>query len=167
MPNYCQRTRSYANLYRLQFCTNSDEHTVYDPAEACYRCKRCGERTIQCTSCLARVHWMESPCPQCGTDLSHRWGKANPASSPSEARPSTPGSGHSSRGTSKASSSLAYVNSLEGAIIEFFRLLPFEAAKAAYRLAIKELHPDKGGDPVKAARLNAAWQRIESEIFKL
>jgi curved DNA-binding protein CbpA len=50
--------------------------------------------------------------------------------------------------------------------MEFFRLLPFEAAKAAYRLAIQELHPDRGGDPIKAARLNAAWQWIESEIFK-
>src|SRR5256885_910956 len=65
-----------------------------------------------------------------------------------------------------ASSALVSPNSLEDAIIEFFRLLPFEAAKAAYRLAIQELHPDRGGDPVKAARLNAAWQRIESEIFK-
>jgi hypothetical protein len=170
MPNYCQRTRSYANLYRLQFCQARDEHTVYDPADACSRCKRCGERAIQCSVCLTLAHWGESPCPHCGTDIGHRWDRANTASSPGEARPATPGNGHSSRGTSKVSSNPAPapapVHSLEDAIIEFFGLLPFEAAKGAYRLAIKELHPDKGGDPVKAARLNATWQRIESEIFK-
>ncbi len=166
MPNYCQRTRSYANLYRLQFCQARDEQTVYDPAEACARCKRCGERAIQCSACFTLAHWGESPCPHCGTDLSHRWGKANTASPPSEARPATPGNGHGSRSVSNASSAPVSLNSLEDAIIEFFRLLPFEAAKAAYRLAIQELHPDRGGDPVKAARLNAAWQRIESEIFK-
>ena len=169
MPNYCRRARSYANLYRLQFCEARDEHTVYDPVEACSRCKRCGERAIQCSVCLTLAHWGESPCPRCGTDLSYRWGRANTASSPGEAQPAAPGHGQGSRGTSKASSNLAPApaHSLEDAIIEFFRLLPFEAAKGAYRLAIKELHPDKGGDPVKAARLNAAWQRIESEIFKL
>ena len=166
MPNYCQRTRLYANLYRLQFCQARDEQTVYDPAEACARCKRCGERAIQCSACFTLAHWRESACPHCGTDLSHRWGKANTASPPSEARPATPENGHGSRSVSNASSALVSPNSLEDAIIEFFRLLPFEAAKTAYRLAIQELHPDRGGDPVKAARLNAAWQRIESEIFK-
>src|SRR5438309_4192832 len=145
MPNYCQRTRSYANLYRLQFCQARDEQTVYDPVEACSRCKRCGERAIQCSACLTLVHWGESPCPHCGTNLSHRWGGASGKSAPS-------GGAHSAKGNG-ARSALVPHKSVEDAIIEFFRLLPFEAAKAAYLLAIQELHPNRAGAPEKASRL--------------
>ena len=50
-------------------------------------------------------------------------------------------------------------------LVEFMKLLPFDAAKAAYRRAVMELHPDKGGDPRKASSLNEAWSRIEKELY--
>jgi hypothetical protein len=148
MSNFCNRTRSYANLYRLQSCTVSDEQTVHDPVDGCSRCRRCGERTLQCHGCSGRVHWKDSPCPHCGISLEHRWVKSNAP--------------HPEPGPPPVSARAVPINEV---VAEFFSLLPYEAAKGAYRLAIQELHPDKGGDPAKAASLNAAWQRIKSEIF--
>jgi len=143
MSEFCTRTRLYANLHRLQYCTGRDEHTAYDPDEKCLRCKRCGERTTPCKTCASPVHWTESSCARCGNDPHRRTGKEN-----------------------TSSSALVPPSSMEDAILEFFHLLPFKAAKAAYRVAIQELHPDRGGDTFKAARLNAAWQRIKAEMFE-
>ena len=54
---------------------------------------------------------------------------------------------------------------IDRAIIDFFTLLSYDAAKAAYRRASQELHPDKGGDSEKMTRLNQSWSRIEKEVF--
>lgn len=55
---------------------------------------------------------------------------------------------------------------LDVVIIEFVRLLPYDAAKAAYRRAAIELHPDKNaGAADKMSTLNAAWDRISKEVY--
>jgi len=56
--------------------------------------------------------------------------------------------------------------SIDNVIIEFVRLLPYDAAKAAYRRAALELHPDKQqGDGSRMASLNATWERIAKEVY--
>jgi hypothetical protein len=55
---------------------------------------------------------------------------------------------------------------LDAVIIEFVRLLPYDAAKTAYRKAALDLHPDKqGGDSSKMSTLNADWDRIAKEVY--
>ena len=43
--------------------------------------------------------------------------------------------------------------------------ISYEAAKRAYRRAAITLHPDRGGDPAKMARLNELWSRVEHEYY--
>lgn len=54
------------------------------------------------------------------------------------------------------------------AIAQFFALLSYDAAKAAYRKAALELHPDREGksDPQRMAQLNDLWSRIEKEVYR-
>lgn len=54
---------------------------------------------------------------------------------------------------------------VEAAIVEFFKLLPREAAEAAYKKACFVLHPDRGGDMEKMSKFNAAWQRVCKELW--
>jgi hypothetical protein len=55
----------------------------------------------------------------------------------------------------------------EDAMVAFFMLLSYDAAKQAYRRAAQDLHPDKqNGDPVKMSKLNDLWSRLEKEYFK-
>lgn len=55
---------------------------------------------------------------------------------------------------------------LDAVIIEFVRLLPYDAAKAAYRRAALDLHPDRNnGDASKMTSLNANWDRIAKEVY--
>src|SRR5207245_955995 len=55
--------------------------------------------------------------------------------------------------------------SLDVVVTQFFALLSYEAAKAAYRKAALDLHPDRlNGDPSKMASLNDLWSRIEKEV---
>ena len=55
---------------------------------------------------------------------------------------------------------------LDAVIIEFVRILPYEAAKAAFRRAALELHPDRNnGDSSKMTTLNADWDRIAKEVY--
>jgi hypothetical protein len=55
----------------------------------------------------------------------------------------------------------------EDAIVAFFSLLSFDAAKQAYRRAAMDLHPDKqSGDGTKMSKLNDLWARLEKEYFK-
>lgn len=55
---------------------------------------------------------------------------------------------------------------LDAALLAFMKLLPFEAAQAAYRKASMALHPDRGGDMTKMSQLNVLWTRIEQEVYK-
>jgi hypothetical protein len=65
-----------------------------------------------------------------------------------------------------AGASRANVKPLDAVIIEFVRLLPLDAAKAAYRKAAMDLHPDKqGGNSSKMTALNTAWDRIQKEVY--
>lgn len=43
----------------------------------------------------------------------------------------------------------------------FVRLLPYDAARAAYLVAAKRFHPDHGGDEAKMKDLNEAWEHVE------
>ena len=54
----------------------------------------------------------------------------------------------------------------EDALIAFMNLVPYDAAKRAFLLTAQQLHPDKGGDPVKMAKLNELWTRVEKEFYK-
>lgn len=55
---------------------------------------------------------------------------------------------------------------LDSVLLDFVKLLPYEAAQKAFRLAALTLHPDRvGGDMEKMSRLNAAWTRIEKEFY--
>lgn len=55
---------------------------------------------------------------------------------------------------------------LDTVIIEFVKLLPYDAAKKAYRAAAMELHPDKqSGDSSKMTTLNSDWDRIAKEVY--
>lgn len=59
------------------------------------------------------------------------------------------------------------VATTEDAIVAFFGLLTYDAAKRAYLVASATLHPDKPtGDGVKMTKLNELWTRIEKEFFK-
>ncbi len=55
----------------------------------------------------------------------------------------------------------------EDAVVAFFSLLTYDAAKAAYRKAALDTHPDKqSGNGTKMSRLNDLWSRLEKEYFK-
>jgi hypothetical protein len=61
----------------------------------------------------------------------------------------------------------ASVGTTEDAIVAFFSLLSYSAARKAYLFGLSELHPDKPtGDREKAAKMNTLWDRIEREYFK-
>lgn len=67
-------------------------------------------------------------------------------------------------GQSKISVSTS--NTLDSSLLTFMKLLPFEAAQAAYRRASLVLHPDKGGDMESMTKLNQAWSKIEKELYR-
>lgn len=54
---------------------------------------------------------------------------------------------------------------LDSVALEFMRTLPFEAAQKAYRHAAMMLHPDRGGSMDKMTALNAAWDRLQKELY--
>jgi hypothetical protein len=56
--------------------------------------------------------------------------------------------------------------SIDSVMLEFMKLLPADAAIAAYRKAAMLLHPDRGGDMDKMSRLNSLWDRLEKEVYK-
>ena len=55
---------------------------------------------------------------------------------------------------------------LDVVVMEFVRLVPADAMLKAYRAAAMQLHPDKqGGDGSKMSSLNAAWDRLQKELY--
>lgn len=71
------------------------------------------------------------------------------------------------QGRSATAASLNGSGTTEDAIVAFFGLLSYEAAKRAYLVASSTLHPDKpSGDAIKMTKLNELWQRLEKEFFK-
>ena len=60
------------------------------------------------------------------------------------------------------------VKPLDTVIVEFVKLLPLDACKAAYRRAAIDLHPDKqGGSADKMSQLNLAWDRIQKDVYNV
>jgi hypothetical protein len=57
-------------------------------------------------------------------------------------------------------------SSIEACLAEFMKLLPFDAANAAFRKASMALHPDRGGSMEAMSKLNVLWDRIKAEIYK-
>jgi hypothetical protein len=54
---------------------------------------------------------------------------------------------------------------LDTVIVQFVKLMPFEACQKAYRQAALLMHPDRGGDMAKMQSLNTAWDRIQKELY--
>lgn len=51
-------------------------------------------------------------------------------------------------------------------IEEWFQLLPYEAARRAYRDGAMALHPDRGGSMETMSKFNSLWQQIEKLHFQ-
>jgi hypothetical protein len=49
--------------------------------------------------------------------------------------------------------------------LEFMRVAGADAMLKAYRAAAMTLHPDRGGNMDKMSALNAAWERLQKEVF--
>ena len=60
----------------------------------------------------------------------------------------------------------AVLGPFESALLNFCTLCDVDALRAARNKMAIALHPDKGGDPEKMARLNASWFLIEQEFKK-
>lgn len=59
-------------------------------------------------------------------------------------------------------------NTLDSVMISFMKLLPYEAARKAYLIASRELHPDVNksqGSMELMTKLNQAWQVLEKEVY--
>lgn len=69
-------------------------------------------------------------------------------------------------GQAKAVSNTNGYSQLDSAMLVFMRLLPYEAAQRAYKMAAMNLHPDRGGDMESMTRLNQAWSKLEKELYK-
>ncbi len=54
---------------------------------------------------------------------------------------------------------------LAAVAVEFCRIAGVDALKKAYRDASMRLHPDRGGSMDQMSALNAAWTRLEKELY--
>jgi len=55
--------------------------------------------------------------------------------------------------------------SIEVIALEFMRVAGADAMLKAYRAAAMTLHPDRGGSMDKMSALNAAWDRLQKEVY--
>lgn len=73
--------------------------------------------------------------------------------------------------TEKAAQPLIKTLPIDQVLAQFVKLLPHEAMQKAYRHAAMMFHPDRNpGDEsavAKMATINAAWQRLEVEFYKV
>lgn len=60
----------------------------------------------------------------------------------------------------------AVLGAFESALLDFCSLCDVDALRAARNKMAVALHPDKGGDPDKMAKLNASWFIVETELKK-
>lgn len=60
----------------------------------------------------------------------------------------------------------AVLGPFESALLDFCSLCDADALRAARNKMAIALHPDKGGDPERMARLNASWYIVETELRK-
>lgn len=60
----------------------------------------------------------------------------------------------------------AVLGVFETALLDFCSLCDADALRAARNKMAIALHPDKGGDPNKMAKLNASWFVVETELKK-
>lgn len=60
----------------------------------------------------------------------------------------------------------AVLGPFEAALLDFCSLCDIDALRAARNKMAIALHPDKGGDPDKMAKLNASWFIVETELRK-
>lgn len=63
------------------------------------------------------------------------------------------------------SAPVAKIASVDEVILKFFKLLPYDSARKAYLHGANALHPDHGGEMSKMSDFNAAWQRLEQELY--
>jgi len=56
--------------------------------------------------------------------------------------------------------------SIEVIALEFMRVAGADAMLKAYRAAAMTLHPDRGGSMDKMSALNAAWDRLQKEVYE-
>ena len=60
----------------------------------------------------------------------------------------------------------AVLGPFEAALLDFASLCDVDSLRAARNKMAIMLHPDKGGDPDKMAKLNASWFIVETELRK-
>lgn len=65
----------------------------------------------------------------------------------------------------RSSVAVSKLNTNDMLLVDFMKLIPYEAARAAYRQAAILLHPDKGGDMEKMSKVNALWTKIQKEVY--
>jgi hypothetical protein len=49
-------------------------------------------------------------------------------------------------------------------VLHLYPTAPPELVQAAHRILIKQVHPDAGGSHEDAVRINAAWERVRSDL---
>ena len=62
----------------------------------------------------------------------------------------------------------ATTNPLDKVIVDFVRMIPYEAMQQAYRRAAMLMHPDRNPQASmdEMSKMNASWQRLEKELYK-
>lgn len=66
---------------------------------------------------------------------------------------------------SKAGTASTRNEPIDQVIVRFVKLCPPDAMQKAFRAAAIAMHPDRGGNANKMASLNAAWDRIQKEVY--
>jgi hypothetical protein len=65
-----------------------------------------------------------------------------------------------------AAAPIGKLSARDEVLLAFVRLLPYDAARRAYREAAQALHPDHGGSMESMTQLNMLWTRLENEFYQ-